>query len=378
MNAAMGKLADGQRRLLVFTGNGGVGKTTLAAATALAAARAGKRVAILTIDPAPRLGDALGVGELGGEPREIDLGDAQGGRLVAMRLDTQGTFDRLVGNLAPSPEAARRLLANPVYRTISGALGGSDSYMALQRLYELSGDPSHELLVLDTPPAVHAADLLSAPLRLSAVVETGAARMLANPAIALARAGSVVARMPATVLLAVLERLAGLPLRRQVAEFIEGFESVLAGLSSRANKVEEMLRADTTSFCLVVRPASDSVDRGLALLDELGEAGVPVRVIVANRMTAARGAERRIARGRRLAGAPDGTDEAVAAMERELDLLRSTETEALERLRRLGCRASARAASRPRAPLLLEVPALESELGSLADLDRLAGSIVEA
>ena len=182
--------------LLVFAGEGGVGKTSLAASAALAAARGGRRVAVITIDPAPRLANALGLDKLGGLAREVPLGGdiAPGGLLVAMKLDTQATLDRMVGRLTPASAAA--VLANPIYKALAGAVSGSDAYVAMQRLSELDKDEDWDLLIVDTPPAAHLADLLSAPARLTALLDSGVTRVLAEPALLLARPASRRAHAP--------------------------------------------------------------------------------------------------------------------------------------------------------------------------------------
>ncbi|RMF23259.1 MAG: hypothetical protein D6760_05710, partial [Deltaproteobacteria bacterium] len=295
------------RRLVVFVGEGGVGKTSTAAAIAVARARTGDRAAVLTIDPAPRLGDALGLDAIDESPRLVELGEDCPGRLTAMRLDAERTFDRLVERLAPTAESAAVILENPIYRALSGSLGGAEAYMALQRLYELSGNEDYDTLFVDTPPAAHAAELLSAPLRLTALLDTGAAAVLANPAILLARAGTSVARAGLGAILAMLERLTGSTLRRQVTEFITHFEHVLEGLSHRAGAVGEMLRAPDTLFVQVVRPRMPDVAAAAALRTSLAERGLTVGAIVVNRLTPGPAEDRTIARKVRLAGAPPGT-----------------------------------------------------------------------
>jgi arsenite-transporting ATPase len=176
------------KRLVVLVGQGGVGKTSVSAAIAWARAEAGERVAVLTIDPAPRLGDALGLASIDAEPQRVALPAAVRGTLTAMRLDTRRTFDRMISQHAPSPETAARLLAHPLYRSIANQLGGTESYMAFQRLHELDAAGGHDCLVVDTPPAVNAAQLLAAPARLTGLLDTGALSVLADPSRVLTRA----------------------------------------------------------------------------------------------------------------------------------------------------------------------------------------------
>jgi anion-transporting ArsA/GET3 family ATPase len=375
------------RRLLVFVGEGGVGKTSSAAAAAIAAARAGRHVAVLTVDPAPRLGDVLGLGSFDERPRPVALNgiESAGGSVMAMRLDTKRTFDRVVQQLAPSPEAARKVLEHPIYMTISGSLGGSQSYMAFQRLYELShltgrgpqtgqaahaGEAPFDLLVIDTPPAASAAELLAAPLRLSALLETGATSVLANPALVLARAGSSVVRASAAILLPLLQRATGLELRKQVAEFADGFADVLAGLSERAGTVDALLRADDTAFVAVVQPRVASVDAAIDLERSLAQAGISLEAIVVNRMTPAPGPERTTPRAERLTGAPTGTLEAVARMEGDLDGLRAAEAGAVTKLREALAGRDVESA-----PGVVEIASLAHDISTLEDLAMLATAL---
>lgn len=278
-------LAD--RRLVLFVGEGGVGKTSCAAALALAIAAQGKRVAVLTIDPAPRLGDALGLDALGNEWREVvhsAVRDA-GGRLVASRLDTKHEFDRLVTRFAPSPAVAERILASPIYATLSDQLGGADSYMAFQRLHEMIASDEHDLLVVDTPPAQHADEILGAPARLARLFETGALAMVADPAKALARAGSAVAAYTIGLALRALERITGTALRHDLAEFATSFEAVAAALTRRAGEVTEALRSSDSVVVEVVRPDHHSAIAAATLRKSLNNAGLAVTFTIVNRMT---------------------------------------------------------------------------------------------
>lgn len=334
MSAQLARLlAD--RRLIVFVGEGGVGKTSTAAASALAAAISGRSVAALTIDPAPRLGDALGLGNLEGTPSQVADSEVEagGGELCAMRLDTQRTFDAAVERLAPGPDAARRVLESPIYRAISGSLGGSDSYMALQQLHDLIDDDLYDLVVVDTPPALHAAELLSAPLRLDALMESRATAVLTDPAVIVARAGSALARTTAAVLLGILQRIAGAELRREVSAFITNFEHVIEGLRRRARRVDRLLKQPGAAFVQVARPTAASVESALELRASLAERGIETEAIIINRMTPAPGPDRAVPRDERLRRAPAGTLEAVAHIERGLDALRCSEQAAVALLR---------------------------------------------
>ena len=266
------------RRLVFFVGEGGVGKTSCAAALALAVAAAGKSVAVLTIDPAPRLGDALGLETIDAEWREVAhpaIASAKG-RLAASRLDTKSVFDRLVTRLAPSPAAAKKILASPIYASISGQLSGADSYMAFQQLYELLAENEFDLLVVDTPPAQHADEILGAPARLARLLDTGAIGVVADPALAVARAGSRLAAFTIKTILRALERISGSSLRSDLADFATSFHDVLASLSERSTEVTEILRSIETLVVEVLRPDPYSVAAARALRSSLGGAGLAV------------------------------------------------------------------------------------------------------
>jgi len=357
--------------MLVFVGRGGVGKTSCAAATALAAARMGRRVAVLTIDPAPRLGEALGIGCLEAEPQRVEVDGVSGeGSLDAMRLDTKGTFDRMVERFAPSPQIARLLLDSPLYQTIAGSLGGSESYMALQRLHEIAHEDHYQLLIVDTPPATHAAELFSAPLRLSALMDSNAISMLSDPARTLARSGSRLASAGATLLLPLLERITGAGLREQVATFIAGFADVLTGITDRATEVEALLRDQHTAFVHVLQADVASIKAATTLESTLAKTQVQVRHRIVNRVTAATDSEPRGSAEQRCGGAPPGTAAALLAMEAAITQLRQTQRAALSSLDNAINQATACTA----APLSL-LPALDHDISSRSDLTHLAKTL---
>jgi anion-transporting ArsA/GET3 family ATPase len=253
------------------------------------------------------------------------------GSVVALRLDAKRTFDRLVEDFAADADSAKRLLANPVYRTISDSLGGTEAYMAFQRLHELVEDDRFDFVVLDTPPAVDASDLLQAPGRLERLLETDAAKMMADPAALLLRAGSKVAAATVSVLLAAIERAFGSNLRRDVGEFASGFEAVLRALTERTGRIEELLGAPDTAIAQVLRPTPAGIERGEIFRDSLAERGLDVEFVVANRLTPAgsrgTGVERRLP-----IEAPAGTAQALRKIRRAMNAMRAEEAAATERL----------------------------------------------
>lgn len=327
MTSVAPRLADaiGTSRTVVFVGQGGVGKTSLAAAAATGLARAGRRVAVLTVDPAPRLADALGVDSLGDEPRPVP-GTARGrGRLDALRLDVRGAFDRAVEAHAASPAVAAAILAHPVYRAISAELGGAESFMAFQRLGELEDSGAWDGIVVDTPPAVNTADVLAAPARLAALLDTGALGLLADPASAAARAGGAIARAVVSVAVAAVERVTGAALVRDIAALAADMQDVLGGLAARTRRVDALLRAPDTAFVLVARPRPADVGATIAFRRSLAAAGIRVAAIAANRVTPPRAART----GGCEAPSPQA---ALETMRAQMDALREAEETAIRRM----------------------------------------------
>jgi anion-transporting ArsA/GET3 family ATPase len=323
------------RRLAFFVGEGGVGKTSCAAGLALALAAEGKRVAVLTIDPAPRLGDALGLPAIDAEWREVSHPAviAAGGRLMASRLDTKTVFDRLVSRFAPSPAVAGRILQSPIYASVSGQLSGADSYMAFQQLHELLSRSDHEILVVDTPPAQHADEILGAPKRLAKLIETGATAVVADPALAIARAGSRVAGFTVSLLLKALERVTGSRLRADLADFAGSFQDVLSTLTRRASEVTETLRSDETVVVEVVRPDAHSMVAAKTLRRSLAAADLRVAFTVVNRMTPPAAAAAARTESDSIAPTPpSGTADAAQQIRAAMQAIREQEARAVAAL----------------------------------------------
>lgn len=323
------------RRLAFFVGEGGVGKTSCAAGLALALAAEGKRVAVLTIDPAPRLGDALGLPEIDAEWREVHHAAvvAAGGRLMASRLDTKTVFDRLVTRFAPSPAVAERIFASPIYATVSGQLGGADSYIAFQQLHELLTKGEHDMLVVDTPPAQHADEILGAPKRLAKLVETGATAVVADPALAIARAGSRFAGFTMSLILKAIERVTGSRLRADLAEFAGSFQEVLRTLTRRATEVTETLRSAETVVVEVVRPDDHSMVAARTLRRSLAAADLRVTFTVVNRMTPPASRIAACVHSDALTPVPpSGTTEAAQGIKRAMRAIREEEARAVAAL----------------------------------------------
>ncbi len=275
---------------MITVGTGGVGKTTVAAALALQAARSGKNVLVLTIDPAKRLADALGIGVLDHEPREVPAELVRGesgenkGRMFAMMLDTKRTFDELVARFAPDEEARARILANPIYQSLTDALSGTREYSAMEKLHQLASDSEHDLIVLDTPPAAHALDFLDAPRRLTGFLDGQFIKLLLHPAAAVGRAGFRLFRAGSDLALKALERITGLEFLRTISEFLLAFDSMLDGFMDRAREVQDMLRDPGSGFILVAGPDPEQVRRAESFWKRLEDEKIHLVGLVINRM----------------------------------------------------------------------------------------------
>jgi anion-transporting ArsA/GET3 family ATPase len=266
------------QRILVCCGSGGVGKTTTAAVLAVEAARAGRRAVVVTIDPAKRLADALGLEGLTGTPARID-GDWPG-ELWALMLDTKSTFDDLVVANAATPEQGERILENRFYRNISGALSGTQEYMAMEKLYELHQDTDFDLVVVDTPPTRNALDFIDAPRRLTRFLDHRLFRMVTAPGRGVMKAVNVAAQ---TFLRTVAKVVGGEVIDDAIA-FFRAFEGMEEGFRERADAVLQLLSADETAFVLVASPRRDTIEEAQFFARRLGEAGISVRALIVNRM----------------------------------------------------------------------------------------------
>jgi anion-transporting ArsA/GET3 family ATPase len=338
-------------RLCICVGAGGVGKTTMAAAIALGRAARGDRVAVITIDPAPRLARALGFEELDGEPRLV----AGAGELWAMRLDPKRTLDELITSLAPDAATRERALSNRIYRELSSAVAGSQEFSAVAKLYELDRDGSFDAIVLDTPPSRNALDFLDAPGRLTRFFEGRAIRML------LARGGlaSRVAGRAGSPLLGVLGRLTGGDVLREITAFVTAIASMIDGLTARASAVSALLRDPATNFVLVTSTRREAVEEAIACAAELERTELAVTALVVNRVHAAADGHAELSALEPLIGAR--LTALVRASVADLGALAATDRAALSRLR---------AAFPQLEPLT--VPQLAVEVHNLAGLRRVA------
>ncbi|HTU94968.1 MAG TPA: ArsA-related P-loop ATPase [Solirubrobacteraceae bacterium] len=274
------------KRVCVCGGSGGVGKTTTSAAIALGMAAEGAKVAVVTIDPAKRLANALGLQELENEPRRVEPDRLTGirgrlqGELWAMMLDPKRTFDELIERVAADPERAEEIKRNRVYRELSTAVSGSQEFTAVAKLYELDRDGDFDLLVLDTPPSRNALDFLDAPTRLTSFLEGRALKAFIRPT----GLGMRVLGRGAAPLLGALRRVTGVDLISDLTTFFGLLGDMTDDFSERARGVERMLKASTTAFLLVTSAQQAAIDEAIWFRRTLTEGGLPFAGVIVNRV----------------------------------------------------------------------------------------------
>ena len=271
--------------LCIVVGAGGVGKTTFAAGLGVAYARDGRDVLVMTFDPSERLKDALGVGDAARDA-SIRVPLEAKGILEASLLDAKRTFDRIVARYAPDEAARERIANNRFYRELRGSLAGILEYMAVERLFEVAEERRHDVVILDTPPARQAMDFLGAPRRIADFLDSGAIEIALKPWFddrGRFRAGERFGPL-GRGLERLLDRLVGIGLLRELAEFFHAFEPLYAGFRERAVRVEKLLRSPTTSFLLVTSPAPERVPDAMMFARKLREEGHRLRAVVANRV----------------------------------------------------------------------------------------------
>jgi anion-transporting ArsA/GET3 family ATPase len=269
-----------QRSIVVCCGSGGVGKTTAAGALAVEAARLGRRVCVVTIDPAKRLADALGLDSLTNEPGRIEGDWDEPGELWALMLDTKTTFDDLVTRYAGSPEQASLILGNRLYRNIAGALSGTQEYMAMEKLYELHDEARFDLIVVDTPPTRNALDFLDAPRRLTRFLDNRIFRLLIMPA----RTSIRMVGVATQAFLRTVSKVVGGDVVKDAVDFFVAFEGMEQGFRDRAQRVLELLSEPVTAFVLLAAPRRDAIEEALFFARRLRESDIEIEALVVNRM----------------------------------------------------------------------------------------------
>jgi anion-transporting ArsA/GET3 family ATPase len=281
------------KRILVCVGSGGVGKTTTAATLALAAARSGRRTLVITIDPARRLANSLGLDRLGHDIRQVDPAlvepgaPRQGGELHAMMLDQKKAFDEVVATHAKDPAAVGRILGNPIYAQISGTLAGAHEYAAMAKLQELDATGAWDLIVIDTPPTAHALDFLDAPDKLTQAIDSPAIEWFRKLQGGSKSGWSVVGRTGSFILKR-LSKFVGSQFLDDLGVFFTEFNDVLGGFRQRAAETVALLHQDKVGFVLVASPEPMAVQEALYFHQRLVAAKMPFVGFVVNKVHAAR------------------------------------------------------------------------------------------
>jgi anion-transporting ArsA/GET3 family ATPase len=279
-----------EKRVVICCGSGGVGKTTTAAALGIRAAALGRKTLVLTIDPARRLADALGIPPLEHRPTRVPqttlraAGATGRGMLDAMVLDAKVALDEVVRRYAPSARVRDTILANPLYRFGSRALVESPEYLAMETLNALESEGSWELLVVDTPPTRHALDFFSAPRRMVEFLERNRFLALMTPRGKEALSGQRIVGMSVAMVLRVIARVTGSQLLEAAQEFFTAFEGMFEGFRERAARMERLLRSEATSTVIVTSPEPHALSEARVLLSTFAVEGIPVGSLIVNRV----------------------------------------------------------------------------------------------
>ncbi|MCD2189906.1 ArsA family ATPase [Actinomycetospora soli] len=352
---------DRATRVVVCCGSGGVGKTTTAAALALRAAGRGRRVVVLTIDPAKRLAQSMGLEELDNEPRVVPGADsAAGGELQAMMLDMRRTFDEMVSGHT-TPDRAQAIFDNPFYQTISSSFSGTQEYMAMEKLGQLAATGRWDLIVVDTPPSRSALDFLDAPQRLSSFLDGRMIRLLSAPARA---GGSALRKLVGStfnLFAKAVSTILGGQMLADASAFVQAFDTLFGGFQERANATYQLLRAPGTAFVVVAAPEPDALREASYFVERLGTERMPLAGMVLNRTHPVH-ATLSGARAREGAEALEAArgDATTAAVLR----LHADRVETAERERRVLARFTR---AHPTVPIV-DVPAMATDVHDLAGL----------
>jgi len=271
-------------KIIVCCGSGGVGKTTTAAALALRAAERGRRTVVLTIDPARRLAQSMGLTELDNSPRAVaGIDTTAGGSLDAMMLDMKRTFDEIVVAHA-EPGKAQAILDNPFYQALSSSFAGTQEYMAMEKLGQLRATGEHDLVVVDTPPTRSALDFLDAPERMTTLMDGRMVRILLAPAKAGGKAYLKVVTTGFSVFTSAITRIIGAQVLQDVSHFVAALETMFGGFRERAQATYDLLKAPGTQFVVVAVPERDALREAAYFVERLAEESMPLAGLVVNRV----------------------------------------------------------------------------------------------
>jgi anion-transporting ArsA/GET3 family ATPase len=277
-----GLIDDPRTRIIVCCGSGGVGKTTTAAAVGVRAAERGRDVVVLTVDPARRLAQSLGLSELDNSPRRI-AGVDGGGELHAMMLDMKRTFDEIVEAHA-DPDRAKQILANPFYQSLSSSLSGTQEYMAMEKLGQLHRAGSWDLIVVDTPPSRSALDFLDAPERMGRFLDGRFIKILMAPAKAGGRFGMKMVTAGFGMFTGAITKVLGGQLLKDVQTFVLALDTMFGGFRERADQTYKLLQTPGTAFLVVAAPEPDALREASYFVERLAEERMPLAGLIVNRV----------------------------------------------------------------------------------------------
>ncbi|WP_327290350.1 ArsA family ATPase [Streptomyces sp. NBC_01198] len=282
---AIDPLLDDQRtRIVVCCGSGGVGKTTTAAALGVRAAERGRTAVVLTIDPARRLAQSMGLTELDNTPREVaGIDRSAGGSLHAMMLDMKRTFDEVVVQHS-DPERARAILENPFYKSLSAGFAGTQEYMAMEKLGQLRAQDAWDLIIVDTPPSRSALDFLDAPKRLGSFLDGRFIKLLMAPAKVGGRAGVKFLNIGMSMMTGTLSKVMGAGLLRDIQTFVAAMDTMFGGFRTRADATYRLLQAPGTAFLVVAAPERDALREAAYFVERLADEDMPLAGLVLNRV----------------------------------------------------------------------------------------------
>jgi anion-transporting ArsA/GET3 family ATPase len=368
-------------RVVICVGSGGVGKTTTSAAIALWGAQQGRRAVVLTIDPARRLADSLGVGALGDEPRAVDPavlarhGIVARGTLAAMMLDQKGAWDRLIARHAPSDEVRERILRNRFYLNLSQSFAGSYEYMAIEQLCVLVESGDYDLIVLDTPPTKHALDFFEAPERIRDFLDRRLVRWLVMPPLSRGWVAAKAVNRTAGFLFRKLEEATGITALSEISDFFSAMSGMFDAFSGRTDTIHDILRAPSTGFVLVTGPEEQVLTEAEFFSKRMHALRMPLKGVVFNRVheefpadpemfaagTVARGDEAKIEAAMAEAGVDPAPAEWLARNFVDYQLLARGEALRMEQFR----------GGLPRRTPFVTVPNFDSDLHDVAGLTRM-------
>jgi anion-transporting ArsA/GET3 family ATPase len=362
-------IGDRRTRVVVCCGSGGVGKTTTAAALGLRAAEQGRQVVVLTIDPARRLAQSMGLDALDNTPRRVKgVDDSGGGSLDAMMLDMKRTFDEVV--LAHStPERAQAIMDNPFYQSLSSSFSGTQEYMAMEKLGQLRAEDRWDLIVVDTPPSRSALDFLDAPKRLGSFLDGRFIRILMAPARTGGRAYLKVLGAGLGAVTGALTKVLGAQVLKDLQAFIAALDTMFGGFRERADATYQLLKTSGTAFVVVAAPERDALREASYFVERLGTEGMPLAGLVLNRVHTT--GAKSLSAARAAAGAETLAEEGEHPLAAGVLLLHAERMRIIEREQSMRGRFTA---AHPRVPVV-DVPAQPGDVHDLAGLRTIGAAL---